>query len=183
MLSLSKFLIEEKNTKHGVMTFGRMNPPTTGHMKVIDKIKTLAAKYKTTGHVIVSHSNDPKKNPLTSTQKIKHLKRYAPSMQVSSSSKEHPSILHAAANFHKKGVEHLHVVVGSDRVEEMKKLLNSYNGKKSQHGEYNFKKITVHSSGNRDPDSEAKPAAEAKKEDDKKEEHDKCGTPDCCKKC
>ena len=163
MLSLSKFLIEEKNTKHGVMTFGRMNPPTTGHMKVIDKIKTLAAKYKTTGHVIVSHSHDPKKNPLTSTQKIKHLKRYAPDMQVSSSSKEHPSILHAAANFHKKGVEHLHVVVGSDRVEEMKKLLNSYNGKKSQHGEYNFKKITVHSSGNRDPDSEGTEGMSASK--------------------
>ena len=73
------------------------------------------------------------------------------------------SILHAAANFHKKGVEHLHVVVGSDRVEEMKKLLNSYNGKKSQHGEYNFKKITVHSSGNRDPDSEGTEGMSASK--------------------
>jgi hypothetical protein len=84
-------------------------------------------------------------------------------MQVSSSSKEHPSILHAAANFHKKGVTHLHVVVGSDRVKEMKKVLNSYNGKKSKHGEYNFKKITVHSSGNRDPDSEGTEGMSASK--------------------
>ena len=53
---------------------------------------------------------------------------------------------------HKKGVSHLHVVAGSDRVSEFKNTLNRYNGTHSK-ALYNFKKITVHSSGDRDPDS------------------------------
>ena len=53
-----------------------------------------------------------------------------------------------------QGVKHLHVVAGSDRVEEYHKLLHKYNGVKSAHGSYNFKSIKVHSSGERDPDAE-----------------------------
>jgi hypothetical protein len=53
-----------------------------------------------------------------------------------------------------QGVKHLHVVAGSDRVEEYHKLLHKYNGVKSAHGNYKFKSIKVHSSGERDPDAE-----------------------------
>jgi hypothetical protein len=53
------------------------------------------------------------------------------------------------------GVKHLHVVAGSDRTEEYKKLLDKYNdGVEHKHGKYKFKSITVHSSGERDPDAE-----------------------------
>ena len=62
--------------------------------------------------------------------------------------------LHHAADLHKKGITHLHVVVGSDRKKEMHELLHKYNNKESGHGHYNFKKITVHSAGSRDPDAE-----------------------------
>ena len=58
MLSLSKFLIEEKNTKHGVMTFGRMNPPTTGHEKVVQKMHDIAQDKGGDVKLVVSHSQD-----------------------------------------------------------------------------------------------------------------------------
>jgi len=151
-------LIEEesKNDHHHVMTFGRMNPPTTGHLKLIDKVKEVAKKHNANHTVVVSHTQDSKKNPLSGTQKVKHLKRYSPDTHFEKSSKEHPSIFHHAEKLHKQGVSHLHVVVGSDRVKEFKDSLNKYNGKANKEGHvpYHFKKITVHSAGHRDPDAE-----------------------------
>jgi len=149
-------LIEEtkQGEKHHVMTFGRMNPPTTGHLKLIHKVKEVADKNNASHTVVASHSQDSKKNPLSGEQKVKHLKRYSPGTNFKSSSKEHPSIFHHAAEAHRNGVTHLHVVVGSDRVKEFKDSLNKYNGVKGKHGYYNFKKITVHSAGHRDPDAE-----------------------------
>lgn len=149
-------LVEEtkQGEKHHVMTFGRMNPPTTGHLKLIHKVKDVAEKHHATHSVITSHSQDSKKNPLSTEHKVKHLKRYAPDTHIEKSSKEKPSIFHHAAEAHKKGVTHLHVVVGSDRVKEFKDSLHKYNGVKGSHGHYHFKKITVHSAGHRDPDAE-----------------------------
>jgi cytidyltransferase-like protein len=149
-------LVEEtkQGEKHHVMTFGRMNPPTTGHLKLIHKVKEVADKHNATHSVIASHSQDSKKNPLSGEQKVKHLKRYSPGTHFETSSKEKPSIFHHAAEAHKKGVTHLHVVVGSDRVKEFKDSLHKYNGVKGAHGHYHFKKITVHSAGHRDPDAE-----------------------------
>jgi len=144
----------ESSQKHHVMTFGRMNPPTTGHLKLINKVKEVADKNNASHTVVVSHSQDSKKNPLSSEQKVKHLKRYSPDTNFKSSSKEHPSIFHHAAEAHRNGVTHLHVVVGSDRVREFRDSLNKYNGVKGKHGYYNFQKITVHSAGHRDPDAE-----------------------------
>ena len=145
---------EESSGKHHVMTFGRMNPPTTGHLKLIDKVKEVSKKHNAKHSVVVSHSQDAKKNPLSGAQKVKHLKRYSTDTHFEKSSKEHPTILHHAAELHKKGVSHLHVVVGSDRVKEMHHLLHKYNGVEAGHGKYHFKKITVHSAGHRDPDAE-----------------------------
>lgn len=149
-------LVEEtkQGEKHHVMTFGRMNPPTTGHLKLIHKVKEVASKHNAGHTVVASHSQDSKKNPLSGEQKVKHLKRYSPGTNFKTSSKEHPSIFHHAAELHKQGVTHLHVVVGSDRVKEFKDSLHKYNGVKGAHGHYNFKKITVHSAGHRDPDAE-----------------------------
>jgi len=149
-------IIEEakQGEKHAVLTFGRMNPPTTGHLKVIDKVKEIAHKVGGSHHIIVSHSQDTKKNPLSGEQKVKHLKRYSPGTNIESSSKEEPSIFHHASRLYKKGVTHLHVVVGSDRVKEFREALNRYNGVSGRHGHYKFHKITVHSAGQRDPDAE-----------------------------
>jgi nicotinamide mononucleotide adenylyltransferase len=148
-------VIQEKVTgeSHHVMSFGRMNPPTTGHLKLIDKVKEVAKKQGAEHSVVVSHSQDTKKNPLSAAQKLKHLKRYSPDTNFEASSKEKPTFLQHAAELNKKGVTHLHMVVGSDRVKEMHNKLHQYNG--THPGAlHNFKKITVHSAGQRDPDAE-----------------------------
>ena len=150
---LEVILEKETGDVHHVMSFGRMNPPTTGHLKLIDKVKDVAKKQGADHSVVVSHSQDKKKNPLSDAQKLKHLKRYSPDTNFEASSKEKPTFLQHAAHLHKQGVTHLHMVVGSDRVKEMHDKLHQYNG--THPGAlYNFKKITVHSAGQRDPDAE-----------------------------
>jgi hypothetical protein len=152
-----------KKSNHKVIAFGRMNPPTIGHEQVVNKVHEIAKKHGGNHVVILSHSHDPKKNPLSPEQKVKHAKNGFPGTNIESASKEHPTILHHAAEIHSTGVEHLHVVAGSDRHEEMHNLLHKYNGQHAAHGHYNFKSITVHSSGERDADSEGASGMSASK--------------------
>jgi len=154
LLKFKEYITEERDAKHHVLAYGRMNPPTSGHMAVINKVHDVADKHKAEHTVVTSHSQDKKKNPLNTDQKLKHLKRYSSRTNFKASSKESPTILHHAAEAHKAGTTHLHVVVGSDRKKEMHELLHKYNGKQAGHGHYHFKKITVHSAGHRDPDAE-----------------------------
>ena len=158
------FQLSEAVEKHHVTAFTRMNPPTTGHMQLIDKVHSVAKENSADHSVVVSHSQDPKKNPLSSDQKKKHLKRFSPETNVVASSKEHPTILHHLSSLHKAGVTHAHIVAGSDRHDEMSKLTNAYNGKKAGHGYYKFKKITIHSAGERDPDAEGTSGISATKQ-------------------
>ena len=92
-----------------------------------------------------------KNNPLPQKNKINYVKKIHNGVHVTGSSKQHPNFLSHAKKLHQAGHDHLHVVAGSDRVGEYKKVLNKYNGHKDH---YNFKSITVHSAGQRDPDSE-----------------------------
>ena len=154
-MNFKDFLVEQKE-KHAVLAYGRMNPPTTGHLKVVNKVQDVAKDVGGEHHMIVSHSQDSKKNPLSGAQKVKHLKRYAPGANIRSSSKENPTIFSHAAELHKSGVTHLHVVAGSDRVPEYKQKFKELNGKPNKEGKvpFHFKKITIHSAGTRDPDAE-----------------------------
>ena len=152
-MDFKKFL-EEQKEKHAVLAFGRMNPPTVGHAKLVDKVKNIADEVGGTHHVVISHSQDAKKNPLSAQDKVKHAKRFFPDTNISTSDKEHPNFLSQASKLHKAGVTHLHMVAGSDRTGEYHKILNQYNGVKGVHGHFNFKDIKVHSAGERDPDAE-----------------------------
>jgi hypothetical protein len=163
MLSFKSFLSEEKTEKHGVLSFGRMNPITSGHEAVVNKVHEVAKEHNASHQVVLSHSQDAKKNPLTAAQKVKHAKNAFPGTKVKAATKDKPTILHHAADMHSRGIQHLHVVAGSDRQEEMHNLLHKYNGKESGHGHYNFKSITVHSSGQRDPDAEGTTGISASK--------------------
>ena len=146
--------VEEE--KHGVLAFGRMNPPTAGHAAVANKVAEVAKDKNAAEHkIVVSSSQDPKKNPLSGDQKVKHALRLFPKgTHVEAASKDAPTILHQASKMAEKGITHLHVVAGSDRQKEFQDMLDKYNGQEGKHGKYNFKSITVHSSGERDPDAE-----------------------------
>ena len=100
-------LVEDQETTHKpvVMSFGRMNPPTTGHLKLIDKVRSMADRMEAKHVVVVSHSQDSKKNPLSSEEKIKHLRRYSPGTNFRAASSDEPTIMHHAAKLHAAGHE------------------------------------------------------------------------------
>ena len=143
---------DERDTKNPhVLAFGRMNPPTIGHGALVDKVKELASANKAKHTVVLSHSQDPEKNPLSAEQKIKHAKRFFPNTNIEAASDSEPTFIHHAKKLHKQGVDHLIMVGGSDRVDEYKKILDKYNGPGK---DFNFKRIDVVSAGERDPDAE-----------------------------
>jgi len=144
--------VKEEKESTAVFAFGRMNPPTTGHEKLIHKVSEVAKSHGAEGHIVASHSEGTNKNPLPQDKKISYLKKIAPSnLHVHGSTKDEPSFLHQAKKLHDAGHKHLVMVAGSDRVDEYKNKLDQYNGKE---GHYNFKSIKVVSSGHRDPDAE-----------------------------
>jgi len=67
-MKFKDFLFEQRE-KHAVMAFGRLNPPTLGHEKLVNKVKSIAQKVGGTAHIVVSHSQDSEKNPLSAAQK------------------------------------------------------------------------------------------------------------------
>lgn len=159
---LEKLEADSKTRKPVVMAFGRMNPPTTGHEKLVDRVKQIAKDYKAPHHIIISHSNDAKKNPLDVKSKLKHAKRFFPDTNIETSSKEQPTFLQHAARLHQMGHDHLIMVAGSDRVNEYAEKLKQYNGT-AQGSLFNFKKIEVKSAGQRDPDAEGAEGMSASK--------------------
>ena len=128
-----------------VVSFGRMNPITVGHEKLVNKVSAEASKRRADGMVFMSHSQDAKKNPLSYDDKVKFAKKAFGSVIQKSSSK---TIIDIAKSLTGK-YKNLVMVVGSDRVDEFEKLLNKYNGK-----DFNFESIQVVSAGARDPDAE-----------------------------
>jgi hypothetical protein len=128
-----------------VISFGRMNPVTVGHEKLVNKVLAVAAKAKGTPLIYLSHSEDARKNPLSYNDKIKFAKQAFGKVIQKSKSR---SIIEVAKELSGK-FSNLIVVVGSDRVAEFDALLNKYNGR-----EYNFQVIDVQSAGERDPDAE-----------------------------
>jgi hypothetical protein len=137
------------------ITFGRMNPPTIGHQKLVDHLHSTAKKHGADAEVHLSHTQDSKKNPLSHSQKV-GLARKAFGNSVKSG--PHKTIIDVMKHLHKQGRKEVHVVVGGDRHKEMHELLHRYNGK-----EYHFDKIHVHSAGERDPDAEGAEGMSASK--------------------
>ena len=138
--------INEALDKKAVITFGRMNPPTVGHEKLLNKMIKTAIDVKGTPLVYLSKTQDAKKNPLSYNDKIKFAQLMFGKKYVIKS--EARTIIEVAKELQKKYSD-LVIVVGSDRVREFDTLLNKYNGK-----EYQYNSIEVVSAGERDPDSE-----------------------------
>ncbi len=159
--SFSQFLVEEEKTVY--FTFGRMNPPTIGHGKLLDKLASSAGRnpYR----VFLSQSND-KKNPIAYNQKIKYVRKMFPkhARQVMLNKKVTTPFA-ALSALYDEGYRNVVMVAGSDRINEYTKRLNMYNGVKGRHGFYNFKDgIKIVSAGQRDPDAEGAEGASGTKQ-------------------
>ena len=142
----------EKANKTAVAAFGRMNPPTIGHKKLVDKIKSFDGDH----YVFLSQTQKPKDNPLPFDVKLEFAKKFFPGVNVGHSNVRTP--IHMMKMLEKLGYTDVIYVAGSDRVEQFKKLLNEYNNK-----EYNFNSIEVVSAGERDPDADGAEGMSASK--------------------
>ena len=153
MKTYQKFISEKKGDTV-IFTFGRLNPPTVGHEKLITAVQSVAKSKGGDFFVYPSHSQDPKKNPLSQPQKIKYMKKMFPKYKRNIIASTGKTALAIASELYSKGYTNLVMVVGSDRVQEFQRILDRYNGEDKAHGFYDYDKIEVVSAGERDPDAE-----------------------------
>jgi hypothetical protein len=135
-----------------VFTFGRMNPFTNGHYHLAQVMEKTASKFPTIykSRIYLSHTQNSTKDPLSYNDKIKYAKDslvYYDKIQVTKSKAR--TVIEVAKELESEGFTDIILVVGSDRVQEFKKLLQKYNGK-----DYTFNSIKVVSAGERDPDAD-----------------------------
>lgn len=156
----SKFIetnptLKEAKNKTVVFAFGRMNPPTIGHQKLVDTVNALAKSNKADAKIYLSHTQNNKKDPLDYKTKVGLAKKAFGSIVIPSTSK---TIIQVMQELEKNGYTQVIAVFGGDRIAEMKALLNKYNGK-----DYNFESINIASAGKRDPDSTDPKSSKKKK--------------------
>ena len=137
-----------------VFTFGRFNPPTIGHQKLLMKVRDLAEEEDGDFYVFGSFSKDKKRNPLGHYNKMKYLVQMFPNEMDGyiEPNKEVRTALDAC--IYLNNYKNITMVVGDDRVESFTKLINNYNGKELKNGKYYFDTINIVSAGTRDPDSD-----------------------------
>ena len=153
MKTYQKFMTEKRGDTI-VFTFGRFNPPTVGHEKLIIAVDNIAKAKGGKYLIFPSHTQDSKKNPLSQAQKIKYIKVMFPKHKRKIIASTDKNALEIASTLYAKKYIHLVMVVGSDRVTEFQSILDRYNGEENTHGFYDFDKIEVVSAGERDPDAE-----------------------------
>lgn len=137
--------ITEAMGKTAVIAWGRMNPVTVGHEKLVNKIREVARKEKADPHIFLSHSQDPKKNPLSYDDKVDLAKSAFGNIVYKSTAKTIIDVMKQLQGKYKNII----FVGGQDRVNDFETLLTKYNGK-----EYTFDSIQVVSAGERDPDAD-----------------------------
>jgi hypothetical protein len=130
------------------VVFGRFNPPTVGHEKLLKSAKRIA----TGGDIKIypSRSQDPKKNPLDPNTKVSYMKKMFPEFEENIiNDEEMKTIFNVLVTANEDGYTNVNIVVGSDRQAEFENLAQKYNGDL-----YNFDLIRVVSAGVRDADAE-----------------------------
>lgn len=148
-LDVTQSMYEQKD-RHVVFAFGRMNPPTVGHEKLVDTIKAHAEKVGGEAHIYLSKSHDKKKNPLDYETKHAFAKKAFGNV-VKHTPEGSSNVFGILKHLHHQGYTHATLIAGDDRVEDYKRIANSYNGPGK---DFNFKKVEVKSAGARDPDAE-----------------------------
>lgn len=150
-------------TKEITVAWGRMNPPTIGHEKLFDATAKVArgGQYR----IYATQSNDPKKNPLEYTAKVKYLRKMFPRhARAIILDKNIKTIFDLMTKLYNEGYNKVNLIAGSDRVPEYEALMSKYNNVKGRHGFFNFQGgVNVVSAGHRDPDADGAEGMSASK--------------------
>ena len=130
------------------VAFGRFNPPTIGHEKLLGAAKKAAAGGPL--KIYPSRTQDPKKNPLDPDMKIAYMKRLFPEYEENIvNDAEMATIFDVLTTANEDGYTNVNIIVGADRQSEFENLAQKYNG-----DVYEFDQIRVISAGVRDSDAE-----------------------------
>ena len=160
---LRELLLQEDDRATAVFAFGRFNPPTIGHQKLIETVLSTAEKANGKAYLFLSHKQNNKTDPLRFQQNQAYVQRFYPKLAVGDPTAN--TIIKALQVIQAQGRTRIIMVAGSDRVGEFEKLLKQYNGKPDKQGNdlYNFDDIKVVNAGQRDPDDEGVSGASASK--------------------
>ena len=156
------FLIEvfkEKPRKHVAFCFGRMNPPTIGHARLLNT--TARASAGGDYFIFLSHTQDSKKNPLDYNTKVDFVKSMYPQHADHVSHGSLRTIMEIMEFLYHNNYTDVTYVCGNDRLPAFKELLNKYNGVEGGKTYYKFNSIDIVSSGPRDPDDDGVAGASA----------------------
>lgn len=132
-----------KTCNNAVFTFGRFNPPTIGHQKLVEKIKSTPGDY----YIFLSHTVNRNTDPLAYDVKRRFVETFFKDITVGDADTR--TIIQVLKKLQSLGYTSITMVVGSDRLESFSNLLQKYNVV-----EYQFDSITVASAGLRDPDGD-----------------------------
>ena len=139
---------EEKGDNPITIAFGRFNPPTIGHGKLLDAAKKAAAGGEM--KIYPSRSQDPKKNPLDPDMKVSYMKKLFPDYEENIiNDSDMKTIFDVLTTANEDGFKNVNIIVGADRQAEFENLATKYNGDL-----YDFDTIRVISAGVRDADAE-----------------------------
>ena len=160
---LKELFLREDDRSTAVFAFGRFNPPTIGHQKLIETVVNTAKTANGKAYLFLSHKQNNKTDPLNFKEKQAYIQQFYPTVAVGDAGAN--TIIKALQKIQAEGRTKLIMVAGSDRVEEFQKLLNQYNGKPDKQGNdlYKFDSIDVVNAGQRDPDAEGISGASASK--------------------
>ena len=156
-MHLRELFLKEDDRSTAVFAFGRFNPPTIGHEKLINKVQQVADKVNGKAYIFLSHTEGTAKDPIDFTTKLSYLRKHFQSdPKLSFGDIRANTIIKVMKVLEQEGRTKVIMVAGDDRVMQFKNLLNQYNGKPTKTGniEYTFDSVDVVSAGQRDPDAD-----------------------------
>jgi hypothetical protein len=145
-------IYKTKKSKHVAFCFGRMNPPTIGHARLLNT--TARASAGGDYFIFLSQTQDSKKNPLDYNKKVDFVKSMYPQHADRVSYGGLRTIMEIMEFLYHNNYTDVTYVCGNDRLPAFKELLNKYNGVEGGKTYYKFNSIDIVSSGPRDPDDD-----------------------------
>ena len=153
-MNLRELFLKEDDRSTAVFAFGRFNPPTIGHQKLIEKVQSMASQVNGKGYLFLTHTQNNKKDPLTFQEKQAYIQQFYPELVIGDPSVK--TLVQALQKIQAEGRTRVIMIAGDDRVMEFQKFLNQYNGNPDKQGNipYKFDDVQVVSAGQRDPDAD-----------------------------
>ena len=156
-MHLRELFLNEDDRSTAVFAFGRFNPPTIGHEKLIQKVQSMTKQVNGKGYVFLAHTGGTQKDPIDFQTKLSYLRQhFQADKSLSFGDQRANTIIKVMKVLQAEGRTRVIMIAGDDRVMQFQKLLNQYNGRPDKAGNdlYKFDEILVVSAGQRDPDAD-----------------------------